>query len=216
MLAGEPPAAIRFPPLKFPRASVRRTSARCGSGSGAPGGGLSGKHQPLRRPLRGFPPVALWYGVASGQSPTEPIQRRRRRCLPTAAGHPQYAVKPGATGFGRVDDHYDRSLARRGACKPVQKATITRSLQDMVHLIGPGSPVAALSGFFLCLSLSSRRSCGQMEGVGRQNWARGRIPIFRKIHLYGKSAKSTHGHTRKKPTQLFPSDLAFFRLPRLP
>jgi hypothetical protein len=55
-----------------------------------------------------------------------------------------------------------------------------------------------------------------MEGVGRQNWARGRIPIFRKIHLYGKSAKSTHGHTKKKPTQPFFSDLAVFRLPRLP
>jgi hypothetical protein len=53
-----------------------------------------------------------------------------------------------------------------------------------------------------------------MEGVGRQNWARGRIPIFRKIRLYGKSAKSTHGHTKKKPTQPFFRDLAFFRLPR--
>jgi hypothetical protein len=41
-----------------------------------------------------------------------------------------------------------------------------------------------------------------MEGVGRQNWARGRIPIFRKIHLYAESVKSTHGHTKKKPTQL--------------
>lgn len=50
-----------------------------------------------------------------------------------------------------------------------------------------------------------------MEGVGRQNWARGRIPIFRKIHLYGKSAKSTHGHTKKKPTQPFFRDLALFR-----
>jgi hypothetical protein len=50
-----------------------------------------------------------------------------------------------------------------------------------------------------------------MEGVGRQNWARGRIPIFRKIHLYGKSAKSTHGHTKKKPTQPLFRDLAFFR-----
>jgi hypothetical protein len=55
-----------------------------------------------------------------------------------------------------------------------------------------------------------------MEGVGRQNWARGRIPIFRKIHLYGKSVKSTHGHTKKKPTQPFFSDLAIFRPPRLP
>ena len=55
-----------------------------------------------------------------------------------------------------------------------------------------------------------------MEGVGRQNWARGRIPIFRKIHLYGKSVKSTHGHTKKKPTQPFFRDLAVFQLPRLP
>ena len=55
-----------------------------------------------------------------------------------------------------------------------------------------------------------------MEGVGRQNWARGPIPIFRKIHLYGKSAKSTHGHTNEKPTWPGFSDLALFRLPRLP
>src|SRR6202000_1845476 len=81
-------------------------------------------------------------------------------------------------------------------------------------LIGRGSPVVALSGFFLWLSLSSRRSSDQMEGGGRQNWARGRIPIFRKIRLYGKSAKSTHGHTKRKPTQPFFPDLAFFRLPR--
>ncbi len=49
-----------------------------------------------------------------------------------------------------------------------------------------------------------------MEGVGRQNWARGRIPIFRKIRLYGKSAKSTHGHTKKKPTPAFFSGLGLF------
>jgi hypothetical protein len=54
-----------------------------------------------------------------------------------------------------------------------------------------------------------------MGGVGRQNWARGRIPIFRKIHLYGKSAKSTHGHTNGKPNQPVFSHLAFFLpLPR--
>jgi hypothetical protein len=49
-----------------------------------------------------------------------------------------------------------------------------------------------------------------MGGVGRQFWARGPIPIFRKIHLYGKSVKSTHGHTKKKPNQPDFSDLAFF------
>ncbi len=80
-------------------------------------------------------------------------------------------------------------------------------------MIGRGSPASALSGFFLWLSLSSRRSCDQMEGVGRQNWARGHIPIFRKIHLYAFLVKSTHGHTKKKPTQPFFRNLAFFGLP---
>jgi hypothetical protein len=53
-----------------------------------------------------------------------------------------------------------------------------------------------------------------MEGVGRQNWARGRIPIFRKIHLYAFLVKSTHGHTKKKPTQPFFRNLAIFGPPR--
>jgi hypothetical protein len=74
----------------------------------------------------------------------------------------------------------------------------------------------SLSGCFLCFPPSSRRSCDQMDGVGRQNWVRGRIPIFRKIHLYGKSAKSTHGHTNAKPTWPVFSHLAIFRLPRPP
>jgi hypothetical protein len=52
-----------------------------------------------------------------------------------------------------------------------------------------------------------------MEGVGRQIWARGRIPIFRKIHLYAFLVKSTHGHTKKKPTQPFFRNLGIFGLP---
>lgn len=53
----------------------------------------------------------------------------------------------------------------------------------------------------------SHSPSGQFCGVGRQNWVRGRIPIFRKIHLYGKSAKSTHGHQTARPISTF-----FFRL----
>ena len=50
-----------------------------------------------------------------------------------------------------------------------------------------------------------------MEGVGRQNWARGRIPIFRKIHLYAFLVKSTHGHTKKKTDPAVFSELGLFR-----
>lgn len=38
-----------------------------------------------------------------------------------------------------------------------------------------------------------RRVPGLMGALGRRAWARGRVPIFRKITLYGKPAKSTHG-----------------------
>jgi hypothetical protein len=55
-----------------------------------------------------------------------------------------------------------------------------------------------------------------MEGVGRRNWVRGRIPIFRKIHLYGKTTESTHGHTKKKPTQPFFGNLVVFDYPAYP
>ena len=50
-----------------------------------------------------------------------------------------------------------------------------------------------------------------MEGVGRQNWARGRIPIFRKIHLYAFLVKSTHGHKKKKTDPAIFSELGHFR-----
>jgi len=52
---------------------------------------------------------------------------------PGAAGHPPYGVHPGEPLSGGATTSYDRSLARRGACKPVQGATVTKSLKDMVQ-----------------------------------------------------------------------------------
>jgi hypothetical protein len=48
---------------------------------------------------------------------------------------------------------------------------------------------------------AARRPPDRVGAVGRQDWARGRILIFRNIRLYGKSAKSTHG---KRPTLYLP------------
>jgi hypothetical protein len=48
---------------------------------------------------------------------------------------------------------------------------------------------------------AARRPPDRVGAVGRQDWARGRIRIFRNIRLCGKSAKSTHG---KRPTLYLP------------
>lgn len=70
---------------------------------------------------------------------------------PDTARHPPYGEHPGEPLSGGSTISYDRSLARRGACKPVQKATITESLQDMVQFDRSGaSPDFTLSGSFLC------------------------------------------------------------------
>jgi len=70
---------------------------------------------------------------------------------PDTARHPPYGEHPGEPLSGGSTISYDRSLARRGACEPVQKATITKSLQDMVQFDQSGSsPDVTLSGSFLC------------------------------------------------------------------
>jgi len=46
-----------------------------------------------------------------------------------------------------------------------------------------------------------RRVPALVGALGRRAWARGRVPIFRKITLYGKQAKSTHG---REPTLYLP------------
>ena len=94
-------------------------------------------------------------------------------------------------------------------------------VQELV--VGVPPAVAFLRGFplglFLLFFPFLCRPSDQMGGVGCWSWARGRIPIFRKIDLCGKLAKSTHGHTNGKPNLPVFSDLVFFFFPppqRLP
>jgi hypothetical protein len=77
-------------------------------------------------------------------------------------------------------------------------------------LIGRGVAGRRLSAAFLWLPPSSHKSCELMEARARAGWARGRVPIFRKIHLYAFLPKTTHGHTNGKPTWPVFSDLAEF------
>jgi hypothetical protein len=55
-----------------------------------------------------------------------------------------------------------------------------------------------------------------MGGVGRQFWARGPIPIFRKIHLYGKIGQIDSRPYKKKTKLARFSGLGLFRGKRLP
>jgi hypothetical protein len=63
----------------WPRGPRRRTRPRSFSHSASAARGLS--------------PAAQVVGLAIGQSPTEPIRRRREDEPPAAIGHPQYAVQ---------------------------------------------------------------------------------------------------------------------------
>jgi hypothetical protein len=60
----------------------------------------------------------------------------------------------------------------------------------------PRGAAARLSG----LSPPSHIPTDHIGGPGPPAGARGPLFIFRKIHLYGKSKKSTHGHTTQTPT----------------
>jgi hypothetical protein len=157
----------------------------------------------LRRPLRaGFPPLLSDAARLKGQLPTEPIRQRQGtpKGPPTTAGNLRTACTLGSRfreGRRRVtpDRWRGRSLQAcskgRDNLKSARYGTFDRS--------GWNPPAAAFQLLPLGFPLSSRRSSDQMGGVGRRFWARGPIRIFRKIRLYGKSVKSTHGHTKKKP-----------------
>ena len=94
------------------------------------------------------------------------------------------------------------------------RGTRSGSLQDLIlRGCSPGlsSPFQARPDLLPSHIPSETVLVGRTPGLPR-----GPLFIFRKIHLYGKSVKSTHGHTKKKPTQPFFRDLAVFQLPRLP
>lgn len=141
-----------------------------------------------------------------GQLPTEPVRRRQRppRGPPTTAGNLRTACTLGSRfreGRRRVTTDRWRGRSLRACSKGRDNLKSARYGTGEGRLVPAGRRLSAASFGF---SPSSRRPSDQMGGVGRQLWARGPIPIFRKIHLYGKSVKSTHGHTKKNQTsQIF-------------
>jgi hypothetical protein len=138
---------FRFPPLRSPgHPSTRTMRPLWAVRSGRPRRRTQRAASAISASAaRGCPLSLCVTAVASGQSPTEPIQRAvQRRVPPTAAAHLQYAVKPGATGFVEVDAHYEPLASETGACKPVQRDTQWTSAR---YGTGRGrySPAACLS-----------------------------------------------------------------------
>ena len=155
-----------------------------------------------------MPPVALCYG--GGQRPvthrTHPAGSAEAM-PPTAAAQLQYAVKPERPVSWRSTPTMNPSLARCRACKPVQRATQWVSARYGTREGGTrrrlpfGGPPAVRASFRLP---PSRRPSDPIGGPRTPTGARGPLFIFRKIHLYGKTKKSTHGRTTPTPTPARP------------
>jgi hypothetical protein len=167
-------------------------------------------------------------GLANGQSPTEPILRRREGIKPPAAsGHPQYAVRPegrrlrgGRNELGTLRQRWHE------AYKPPKEPRRT-SLQDKVRLSPQGrlrlllpcfqggrasrrtgtGAVPAVTPFYRRRSRPADAFASAPSHIPSDRLLAGSTPRrlpgplsnFRKIHLYGKTKKSTHGHTTAAP-----------------
>ena len=106
-----------------------------------------------------------------------------------------------------VDRHYEPPASEAGACKPVRRDTQWKSARSGTifssrRLSRPLRGVAVRTS----PTVSSRPgllpshipSGGLLVGSTRPG-ARAPLLIFRKIHLYGKTKKSTHDHQTAKP-----------------
>ena len=121
-------------PLFVPQGIRPPHRTRCGPcGLGAPGGGLSASHLPFRCQRRVVAPCRSAVVLAIGQSPAGPIRRRLEAVPPSAAGQPQYAVKPERPVSWRSTTTVVQSRAKPWACKPVQEGT-SGHLRDMVRV----------------------------------------------------------------------------------
>jgi len=106
-----------------------------------------------------------------------------------------------------VDAHYEPPASEAGACKLVQRATQWESARsgtdkESRRLTGPLRVLRRLETPTVSGRALSPPSHIPTDGllVGRTpGRARGPLFIFRKIHLYGKTKKSTHGHQTAKP-----------------
>ena len=172
---------------------------------GAPGGGLSAQLLPFRCPQRVVasrcscfrrdqrPSVHRAHPAAVGASPG--------RCIP---GIPSTTCTRRSRFRGGRPATMNRPAARHGACKLVWADTQWRSARS--GTVGVAPVRAPLRGCSVALAVSSRRRFAPShiptDGlfVGRTpDRARGPLFAFRKIHLYGKTKKSTHGHQTAKP-----------------
>lgn len=174
----------------------------------------------MRCPPREVTPRCSVVGLASGQSPTEPIRQRREPSSHRYSQATPVHRTAGAAGFVGVDFHYEPLASETGACKPVQRATQwssarygTSKCSRSRRLTGPPrSPVArdqppggsaGLSANGLpsaSLPPSHLPTDGLLVGCTPAG-PRGPLLIFRKIHLYGRTKKSTHGHQTMRPSR---------------
>jgi hypothetical protein len=145
-----------------------------------------------------LPPDTLVSGLASGQSSTEPICWQPEQALAAITQASPVRRHAGACGFVEVDRHYEPPAAEAGAFKAVQRDTQWKSARSGTERDAPP----------LCPTLSGRAALppshipSETVLVGRTpEPARGPLFIFRKIHLYGKTKRSTHGHTNDIPTR---------------
>ena len=144
-----PLAAIRFPPLRspgHPSAAPRPVRGPCGLG--APGGGLAAQRRPLRRQLRVVASRCSVVGLAIGQSPTEPIQRRLGGVPPAAHRATPVRRTADAAGFVGVERHCesprerDRSLQ---ACSRGHAVTFCKIRYRCLRFAGGPAAVARCS-----------------------------------------------------------------------
>jgi hypothetical protein len=142
---------------------------------------------------------------------TQPAPARAE--LPPESRHPQYVV-PHATDFVRVDAHYESPANEAGACELVQVTTQWESARyGTDREISHSGMTQPLGDSFRCgvgcfsaldfrlqrLHAPSHRSSDPHLPRCTPRHAPGPLLIFRKIHLYGKSKKSTHGHQTARP-----------------
>ena len=162
-------------------------------GLGAPGGGLSAQFLPLRYPLRVVASRCSVSGLDIVQPSTEPIWQRSGK--PSRYRYTPVGVRPEPPRSWGSTNHYEppgrevRSLqaCMSGHAVEVCKIRYTERERRTFHRFRLG-----------CFAPSHIPTDGLL--VGRTpDRARGPLFIFRKIHLYGKTKKSTHGHQTAKP-----------------
>lgn len=83
-------------------------------------------------------------------------------------------------------------LGRAAAPLPPSLPPARPKAQDLPQTPAPGLPCTSRR----TLARPLHGLAGRLGAPGSQSWARGPIPVFRKIRLRGKSTKSTH----EKPT----------------